>query len=398
MYQSIKARIYHTDAQSEKLSQFFGCARWWWNRALNETTTTYTETGKGLSREGLNALLPALKKEFVWLGECHSQILQSVTLNLTKAFINFFEKRAKFPNFKSKHGKQSIQYPQGTKFVDNLIYLPKLGWVKISLHRPLGGEVKTVTISKNPSGQYFAAILTEQEGEYPVPISEGSAIGVDLGITDFAITSTGSKYPNPRQIKKHESNLKRKQRKLSRKVKGSNSRNKARLLVAKVHQHISNSRQDFLHKLSHKLVNENQVIVVEDLAVKNMVRNHCLATAISDCGWSSFVGMLNYKCECSGKILVKVDRFFPSSKTCSNCYQRVSSLPLDVRHWTCSSCGTNHDRDVNAAQNLKAEGLRLLSLGTSETADEGNVRPSRGRKTYVRRSPSKSEARSLSVG
>jgi putative transposase len=408
MYQSIKARIYPTDTQAEKLSQFFGCARWWWNRALNETTTTYAETGKGLSREGLNALLPALKKEFPWLGECHSQVLQSVTLNLTKAFINFFEKRAKYPNFKTKHGKQSIQYPQGTKFVGDLIYLPKLGWIKISLHRPLDGEVKTVTISKHPSGQYFAAILTEQEadarpsgsptlqahqaGEYPAPSSEGNAIGIDLGITDFAITSTGSKYPNPRQIKKHEFNLKRKQRKLSRKVKGSNSWNKARKLVARIHQRITNSRQDFLHKLSHKLVNENQVIVVEDLAVKNMVRNHCLAKAISDCGWSSFVGMLNYKCERSGKILVKVDRFFPSSKTCSNCYHRVSSLPLDVRHWTCSSCGTHHDRDVNAAQNLKAEGLRLLALGTSATADGGNVRPSRGRKTSVRRSPSKSEA------
>jgi putative transposase len=391
MYQSVKARIYPTDAQIEKLSQFFGCARWWWNRALNETTTTYAETGKGLSREGLNALLPALKKEFPWLGECHSQVLQSVTLNLSKAFINFFEKRAKFPNFKSKHGKQSIQYPQGTKFVDNLIYLPKLGWVKINLHRPLDGEVKTVTISKNPSGQYFVAILTEKEGEYPAASSKGNAIGIDLGITDFAITSTGSKYPNPRHIKKHERNLKRKQRKLSRKVKGSNSRNKARNLVAKVHQRIDNSRQDFLHKLSHKLVNENQVIVVEDLAVKNMVRNHCLAKAISDCGWSSFVGMLDYKCERSGKILVKVYRFFPSSKTCSNCYHRVSFLPLDVRQWTCSNCGNNHDRDVNAAQNLKAEGLRVLALGTSATADGGNVRPSRGRKTSVRRSPSKSE-------
>ena len=232
--------------------------------------------------------------------------------------------------------------------------------------------------------------------------------------TDFAITSTGSKYPNPRHIKKHQSNLKRKQRKLSRKVKGSNSRNKARKLVARVHQRITNSRADFLHKLSHKLVNENQVIVVEDLAdaialrfpqralhqaaVKNMVRNHCLAKAISDCGWSSFVGMLNYKCERSGKILVLVDRFFPSSKTCSNCYHRVSSLPLDVRQWTCSSCGTNHDRDANAALNIKAEGLRILSLGTSETADGGKVRPSRGRKASVRLSPSKSEARSLSVG
>lgn len=398
MYQSVKARIYPTKEQSEKLSQFFGCARWWWNRALNETTTTYAETGKGLSREGLNALLPALKKEFPWLGECHSQVLQSVTLNLSKSFINFFEKRAKFPNFKSKHGKQSIQYPQGTKFVDNLIYLPKLGWVKITWHRPLDGEVKTVTISKNPSGQYFAAILIEQEGEYPVPNSEGNAIGIDLGITDFAITSNGSKYPNPRHIKKHESNLKRKQRQLSRKGKGSNSRNRARKLVAKVHQRISNSRQDFLHKLSHKLVNENQVIVVEDLAVKNMVRNHCLAKAISDCGWSSFVGMLNYKCERFGKILVKVDRFFPSSKTCSNCYHRVSFLPLDVRHWTCSSCGTHHDRDVNAAQNLKAEGLRLLALGTSATAGGGDVRPTRGRKTATRRSPAKPEARSLSVG
>ena len=397
MYQSVKARIYPTDAQAEQLSQFFGCARWRWNRALNETTTTYAETGKGLSRVGLNALLPALKKEFPWLSECHSQVLQSVTLNLTKAFINFFEKRAKYPNFKSKHGKQSIQYPQGTKFVDHLIYLPKLGWVKINLHRPLDGEVKTVTISKNPSGQYFAAILTSLEGEYPIPNREGLAIGVDLGITDFAITSTGSKYRNPRHIKKHESNLKRKQRKLSRKVKGSNSRNKARKLVARVHQRISNSRQDFLHKLSHKMVNENQVIVVEALTIKNLLKNHRLAKAISDCGWSSFVGMLNYKCERSGKILVKVDRFFPSSKTCSNCYQRVSSLPLDVRQWTCSNCGTNHDRDVNAARNLKAEGLRILSLGTSETADGGNVRPSRGRKTSVRRSPSKSEAPSSNM-
>jgi len=392
MYQSIKARIYPTDEQTEKLSQFFGCARWWWNQALNQTTTTYKETGKGLSREGLNALLPYLKKEFPWLGECHSQVLQSVTLNLSKAFINYFEKRAQYPNFKSKHGKQSIQYPQGTKFVDDLIYLPKLGWIKINLHRQIQGQVKTVTISKNPSGQYFAAILTEQEGEYPAPSSEGTAIGIDLGITDFCITSTGSKYPNPRHIKKHERNLKRKQRKLSRKAKGSNTRNKSRKLVARVHQRISNSRQDFLHKLSHKLVNENQVIIVEDIAVKNMVKNHCLAKAISDCGWSSFVGMLNYKCERSGKILVKVDRFFPSSKTCSNCYQRVSSLPLDVRQWTCSNCGTNHDRDVNAALNIKAEGLRILSLGTSETAKGGEVRPSRGRKTSVRRSPVNLEA------
>ncbi len=224
------------------------------------------------------------------------------------------------------------------------------------------------------------------------PAQQGNAIGIDLGIIDFCITSTGSKFPNPRQIKKHESNLKRKQRKLSRKVKGSNSRNKAGKLVAKVHQCISNSRQDFLHKLSHKLVNENQVIVVEDLAVKNMVKNHCLAKAISDCGWSSFVGMLNYKCERVGKILVKVDRFFPSSKTCSNCYHRVPSLSLDVRQWICPSCGTNHDRDVNAALNIKAEGLRILSLGTSETAGGGDVRPSRGRKTAMRRSPAKPEA------
>ncbi|NJK67968.1 MAG: IS200/IS605 family element transposase accessory protein TnpB [Microcoleus sp. CSU_2_2] len=392
MYHSIKARIYPTEKQTEKLSQFFGCARWWWNYALNQTTTTYAETGKGLSREGLNALLPQLKKELPWLGECHSQILQSVTLNLSKSFINFFEKRAKFPNFKSKNGKQSIQYPQGTKFVDNLIYLPKLGWVKIKLCRSIEGQVKTVTISKNTSDQYFAAILTEQEREYPIPSSQGNTLGIDLGITDFCITSTGSKYPNPRHLKKHFGNLKRKQRKLSRKEKGSNSRKRARKLVARIHQRITNSRQDFLHKLSHKLVNENQVIVVEDLAVKNMVKNHCLAKAISDCGWSSFVEMLNYKCERSGKIFVKVDRFFPSSKTCSNCYYRVSTLPLDVRNWTCLSCGTKHDRDINAAANLKAEGLRLLALGTSATAEGGEVRPTRGRKTSVRHSPASSEA------
>ena len=223
----------------------------------------------------------------------------------------------------------------------------------------------------------------------PETSKDGKGIGIDLGLTHFAITSNGSKYENPRHLAKHQRNLKRKQQKLSRKKKGSNNRQKARRKVAKVHSKISRCREDFLHKLSRKIVNENQVIAVENLNVKGMVRNHNLAKAISDCGWGMFCTMLKYKAEWEGKTYIEVDRFFPSSKTCNVCLNQVASLPLDVITWTCEHCKTTHDRDINAAINIKNEALRILSLGTSDTAYRGDVRPKVGRKSVLRQSPVK---------
>lgn len=379
----VKVRIYPDAEQQQLLAQSFGCARWFWNYALALNNETYKETSKGLSRQGYNDLLPALKVEYPWLKDCYSQVLQSVSLNLSRAFINFFEGRAKYPNFKSKHGKQSIQYPQNVKLSDGKIKLPKIGEVKAKLHRTFEGKLKTVTISLNKAGKYHASLLFDDGLPDLEPSSEGKAIGIDLGITHFAITSDGSKFDNPRHLAKRAKNLKRKQQKLSRKQKGSGKRNKARKIVARVHERIANTRKDFQHKLSRKIVDENQIIVTEDLAVKNMVRNHNLAKAISDCGWASFTTMLKYKAEKEGKIYLQIGRFFPSSKTCSVCLHRVDSLDLSVRSWECPSCKTKHDRDINAAINIRDEGLRILALGTSATAQGGKVSPKRGRKSSV---------------
>jgi putative transposase len=235
----------------------------------------------------------------------------------------------------------------------------------------------------NRTGKYYASLLFD-DGLPDVEISSnGKAVGIDVGLTHFAITSDGSKFDNPKHLKKRAKNLNRKQQKLSRKQKGSNRRKKARRIVARVHERIANSRKDFQHKLSRKLVNENQVIIVENLAVKNMVKNHCLAQAISDCGWSEFTRQLKYKTERDGKTYLEIGRFFPSSKTCHVCLNQVGSLPLDLRSWTCSNCQTKHDRDVNAAINIREEGLRILALGTSATANGRNVSPKAGRKSSV---------------
>lgn len=399
LHTAVKVRLYPTPEQEVLLAQHFGCARWWWNFALNKSIETYKETGKGLGRSALNALLPQLKKtsETIWLSECYSQVLQAVTLNLTTAYKNFFDGRARFPRFKSKHGKQSIQFPQNVKVENGSLKLPgKIGTVKVKIHRPIEGAIKTVTISKDPSGKYFASILTELEGENPTSSTEGRAVGVDLGLKHFAIVSDGSKvskFDNPKHLAKHEKNLKRKQQKLAKKQKGSKSRNKYRKVVARVYERVSNSRQDFLHKLSRKLVNENQVVVVENLHVKGMVRNPNLAKAISDAGWGMFTNFLAYKLEKKGGKLVEIDRWFPSSKLCSHCYHQIDEMPLDVREWTCPHCGACHDRDGNAATNIRAEGIRMLQAdGAAVSASGGEVRPRGGRKSVLRHSPMKLEA------
>jgi putative transposase len=398
-HQATKIRIYPTPSQEQQLAQVFGSSRWWWNFALNKSIEVYKDTGKSIGQVALNALLPQLKKqeETAWLGDCYSQVLQATTLNLVTAYKNFFAGRARFPRFKSKKGKQSIQYPQNVKVLTNTIKIPGgIGEVKAKIHRPVEGTVKTVTISKTPTGKYFASILTETEGDNPTVSTEEMVIGIDLGVKDFAVTYNGlkaSKYSNPKHLSKHAKNLKRKQQKLARKKDGSNSRLRAKKLAAKVYERVSNARQDFLHKLSHKIVNENQVVVVENLNVKGMVRNHNLAKAISDCGWGMFTNFLAYKLERKGGKLVEINRFFPSSKLCSICFYQMNEMPLDIREWTCPHCGTQHDRDGNAATNIRAEGIRMLQTdGTAVSAVGGEVRPKGGRKSVLRHSPLSTEA------
>lgn len=385
MLKAVKVRIYPTQAQEGHLSQAFGCARWVWNQSLDTMSRTYKETGKGVSAFDMKKQIPVWKVEHEWLKECYSQCLQQSVLNLSQAFINFFDGRAGYPSFKSRYDRQSIQFPQKvTVLTESAIKFPgKLGTVKAKVHRDIAGKIKTVTVSRLNDGRYYASLLVDDGIEQPAPSSDGKAIGIDLGLTDFAVTSDGSKYQNPRHLKKHEKNLKRKQRKLSRKKdKTTNKRRKAKLLLARVHSKISRTRQDFHHKLSRKIVNENQVVVVENLAVKNMVKNHNLAKAISDVGWGTFCTMLKYKAEQDGKIYLEVDRFFPSSHLCSNTLLRVPKMDLSVRMFDCPHCGQRHDRDINAAINIRNEGLRILALGSSATALGGNVRPKKyGRKS-----------------
>lgn len=395
-----KIRIYPTENQKQQLAKAMGCCRWWWNHALNVCNQTYKDTGKGISRSGLNALLPKLKKEYEWLKtDVYSQSLQQTTLNLSGAFINFFEKRAKYPRFKSKHRKQSVGFPQSVRIEGDYIYLPKIKLVKAVFDRRYEGKIKTVTVTKDSDDRYFASIIYETLGCFLSGNGE-KILGIDLGIKEFAIVSDGkktSKYSNPRHIKKHQKNLARKQKKLSRKKLGSKSRQKAKKLVAKIHARISNSRQDFLHKLSRKLTNESQVIVVENLNVRGLVRNRKLAKAISDCGWGMFVNFLSYKLEREDKKLIEIDRFFPSSHICPECLTQQPKMDLSVRDWTCinNACNAHHDRDEAASKNIRAEGIRILKAdGAAVSASGGSVRQDRGRKTKVMQHPLKLETTS----
>ncbi|MBV9387312.1 MAG: transposase [Chroococcidiopsidaceae cyanobacterium CP_BM_ER_R8_30] len=293
---------------------------------------------------------------------------------MSTAYKNFFERSAGYPKFKSKHGRQSITYPQKVKLEGDYLKLPgKVGSIYCQQDREVVGQFITTTVSQNTDDKYYASIIVDDGKDIPEALTEGKAVGIDLGLSHFCITSDGSKFDNPKHTKRHAKNLKKKQQSLARKQKGSATRVKAKRLVARVHSRISLVREDFLHKLSRKIVNENQVIAVENLAVKNMVKNHNLAKAISDCGWGQFCTMLKYKAEWSGKTYIEVDRFFASSKTCSVCLHKVDSLLLDIRDWVCKTCQTHHDRDINAAINIRNEALRILALGTSATANGGNV-------------------------
>ncbi len=352
---AFRYRLYPTAEQEQALAVQFGHARFVWNWALALRKTTYKEASRGIGYYELKCRATALKyqAETEWLQEADSQVLQARIEDLEKAYKNFFERRAKFPRFKSKRGDQSIRYPQRFKFYNSFTCLPKIGWVKTEFHRPLEGKPKNVTVSKTKTGKYFVSIRSEVEMvEQP---ARGGQIGIDLGIKSFLATSEGWKRDNPRHLQRSEKKLKRLYRQLSRRVKGSAGREKARILLARQHEKVANRRRDFLQKLSTELVGCYGLIGMEDLNVRGMVRNCRLAKAIAAAGWGAFRRMLEYKGDWYGSYLYKVDRFFPSSKTCNRCGHVLDELPLSVRAWQCPVCGTIHDRDINSAINILNE-------------------------------------------
>ncbi len=354
---AFRYRLYPNAEQQKKLAVQFGHARFVWNWGLNLRKTTYQSTGKGISYNQLAGKLVELKNtpEAEWLKEADAQVLQQKLQDLDRAYTNFFEKRAKFPRFKSKRDDQAVRYPQRFRigrsaFSDHRVYLPKVGWVKIVLHRPLEGKAKNVTVSKTKTGKYFASIQCEVE--MPEPVPNNGEIGIDLGLKSFLTTSVGEKIDHPRHLQKAEKRLIRLHRQLSRRVKGSKGREKARILLARQHEKVANQREDFLHKTSRLLVDRYGFIGMENLYVRGMVKNHTLAKSISSTGWGMFGMMLNYKARWHGSWIEQVDRFYPSSKTCHSCGYLLPDLPLDIRAWECPACHTHHDRDQNAAINI----------------------------------------------
>ena len=373
MQRAYRYRVYPTAVQAALLEQAFGCTRFVWNWALAEHHAHYASTGKSLQWSELSQRLTVLKQqpERVWLNDVSAWSLQQPLRNLKAAYEAFFAKRAKYPTFKSKRkARPSARWSNQTaRVTERGIVLSKVGEVRAVWHRPIpeGSVINSVNVSRDAAGRYHAAV---QVGAPDVPAlsPNGVAVGVDVGLTSLLTLSTGEKVANPKHGARDRKALARAQQTLARKEKGSKNREKARRRVAKIHARIADRRADHLHKLSTRLVRENQTVVIEDLAVRNMVKNHALARAISDAAWSEFRRQLEYKAQWYGRTVIAVDRFYPSSKTCSVCGHLLTSLPLGVRAWTCPACQTSHDRDVNAARNL-------LAVGSTVTASGGCVRP-----------------------
>ncbi len=369
----MKVRLYPTKQQKQLLAQQFGCSRFWWNKALNLQYEHRSEKGRWLKRTELNAMLPGLKKKLPWLSDCYSQVLQATTKHLEQAMKNWFSGRARKPRFKAKRNRQSISFPQNVKVVGDYLKIPKIGLVEARFTQLIEWEIKTVTISVTPSGKYYAAIGLDL-GDIEIEKStDGQILGIDLGLKDYVTCHNGTgtwSVKHPKWLKGHERNLRYFSKQLSRRKKGSNRRNKARRLLARVHERLSNTRQDFLHKLSRQITDENQVVVVENLKIKGMVKNRKLSQAIAQSGWGIFLNFLSYKLERKGGVLVEIDRFFPSSKMCSNCGHVHKELELKDREWICSACNTYHLRDENASKNIRTEGIRIIGVGSTPHGDD----------------------------
>ena len=378
MLRAYKYRIYPTEEQKVLLAKTFGCCRFVYNWALNLKIEVYKQEKKSIGNVELtNRMRSELKTEHEWLGEVNSQALQSALRNLDTAYKNFFRDThaVGFPKFKSRKQKQSFQCPQhcSVDFGKGTISIPKAKDIPAVLHRRFKGTVKTVAISMTPSGRYFASVLvdTSMQEMKPSEPKRDTTVGIDLGIKSLAVCSDGRTFDNPKNLQRSLDRLMLLQKRLSRKQKGSANRNKARIRVARLQEHIANSRKDSLHKITHALTHDSQVrtICMEDLNVKGMQRNHHLAQAVGDASFGTFLTLLEYKCSWYGVSLIKIDRFAPSSKTCGKCGYIYKGLKLSERSWTCPECGTHHDRDFNAACNIKEFGLKALPT------ERGKVKP-----------------------
>jgi len=365
MKRAYKYRFYPTPDQVELLTQTFGCVRFIYNSILRWRTDAYYKHQEKIGYVQASARLTALKKEpeFAWLNDVSCVPLQQSLRHQQTAFANFFAGRAKYPTFKSKRHKQAAELTASAfKYCEGKLYMAKSkAPLNVRWSCPLPSTPSTVTITLDAAGRYFVSCLCEFE-PVSLPISP-KTVGIDLGLKDLFITDTGFKSGNPRHTAKCAARLALLQRRLSRKARGSKNRAKARLKVARLHAKIADCRQDALHKATRKLINENQVVCVESLKVKNMIRNPKLSKAIADAGWNEFVRQLQYKGDWAGRNVVTIDQFFPSSKRCSCCGFTMQKMPLDVRQWICPTCGETHDRDINAARNIKAAGLAVLAHG-----------------------------------
>ena len=373
-----KFRLYPNREQTELLAKHFGCSRYVYNFFLNQRKEQYKLTGKTDNYYAQAKTLTTLKKqeETAWLKEVNAQTLQFAIRSLEAAYNNFFKKRAKFPNFKSKHSKNSFTVPQFASVAGGRLFIRKFKeGIKCRVHREIKGKVGKVTITKTPSGKYFVSVFTKEE--YVTPLEKtGKSIGVDMGLKDLLTTSEGETFKNNRYTRRYECKLAKAQQHLSRKKKGSRGFENQRLKVARLHEKISNSRTDYLHKCSISLVRRYDIICIEDLNVKGMVKNHRISKSITDASWGKFVSMLTYKAEWNEKKIVKIDRFYPSSQSCHVCgYLNKETKDLSVREWECPECHTRHDRDINAAINILHFGLNNnISAGTVDYTGGEEVR------------------------
>lgn len=368
MLKTNKYRLYPNNEQIMIINKTFGCVRFVYNKMLKFQQDMYSQTLESFSKYDCNNWCNhVFKEEYPWLREIDKFSLTNAIYNLDNAYRKFFKEDSGFPKFKSKknnHESYTTNYTNNNIVVDydnNYIKLPKLGLVKAKVHRILNGKIKNATISRAPSGKYFVSVTYECNNNDVLPITN-KQIGIDLGIKDLVITSNGVKYENSHTLKYYQSRLIKLQRKLSKKIKGSNNYNKLKKKIAICHEKITNIRKDNLHKISRRLINENQVIVTEDLRVFNMVKNHNLALSITDASFGELIRQLEYKSTWYGRTLIKIDTFYPSSQLCHVCgYQFKEAKDLSIRNWTCPNCHTLHDRDINAAKNILQEGLRTLS-------------------------------------